>query len=281
MAYGRRSYRSSRRRYPRRRYGARKTRSRFSRKRFYKYSNRQRTVVRPNVLSREVFVKLPWSNVASNLIISGGANSVLVALGSSPVGTPQSLASVTPTAGDVWASGISEYAAFFNKYRILGASIKVSGTMTLSGQSGGMGVVLIPVTAGGPETGTPANAVAERVTELNALTYAQLCTQPYAQSKLIGVADSGNSTFYFKMFRKTKHMIACKDVVDNDESIARLPDVNGQHGGYILNSRTGWFYYFRAFNLTVDTELHLNIQVKMKYYAQLSGRTNWVPITVP
>lgn len=278
MAYrSRRSFRSSYRRRPRR--YMRKSRGRFSKKRFNKYSTSQKTVVRPLINARETYVKLPWQDTDNLTLVSAGNSSRFAVLGNSLVGVPADYTNIAPVNPTEWAAGVNEYAQFYNKYRVLGASVKIQVVLH-SGTDITAGCVLIPIAHGGAEGGVPVNAVAERLAELDALTYDELCLQPHAKSKLIGVANSGNSSVFFKMFRKTKQMISARDIRDVEECLLRLPNPGGTGGTVLLSSRSAWFFYFRLFNLSAGN-LTFDHQVRVKYYANLSGRTNWVPQIVP
>lgn len=272
MVYARRSYRSYYRPYRkvyRKKYSKRK---RFSKKRFTKYSSKQKTIVRAPVNARETYVKLPWQ-VTSLLNANSLTSTTYVFLGNSlaPVYT-----TATPPPGSIWASGVSEYANFYERYRVLGASISIRMLSITS--SIYYRCVLLPIMVGGPET--TAGSITGRITELDALTYDQLAVQPYAQSRSVGVGAGGNAVINFKMFRKTKYMAALKDVRDETNLSCRLPNPDGS-GGEILNtSDSAWFYYFRVFNPT-QANGQIESTVKMKFYTQLYGRNNWVPTAVP
>jgi len=278
MVYGRKSYRSSGRKRSGPRKYTRTGRSRFSRKRFTKYkSTKQSTKVSAPVNARETYVKLPWVDTSSVSAFTSSLNRSY--LGNSLVPVPANYGSNGPTTGDEWVSGVPEYATFYNQYRVLGSSIKIQILASATGAST-LGVVLIPVTSGGTESGTTTSTVAQRITDLNALTYDELCMQPNSYHRLIGIGSSGNSTVFMKMFRKTKKMLACKDLRDNEDTLLRLPDPDGRNGGIQINTANSFFYYLRVFNLTAVSTT-FDLQVKMKYYVNLSGRTNWTPIAVP
>lgn len=274
--YARKSYRKPSRKYSRYPSKYRKTRSRFSKKRFNKYSSKQKTIVRAPVNARETYVKLPWINTWTTQSLGSLASSNYVFLGNSLIPFPADFTSPTPTAGDEWVSGVTEYANFYNQYRVLGSSIKLQ----ITAQSAVVfGVCLVPIMAGGAESG--AQNIAGRIAELDALTYDQLSMQPYAQTKMVGLGTGGNANCYLKMFRKTKTMLACKDIKDNENTQTNLPDPTGFGGFKIINAPAAFFYYFRMSNLTTTASSNFSLQVKMKFYTQLSGRTNWVPVTVP
>lgn len=278
MAYGRKSYRSTRGRRSGTRKYTRKSRGRFAKKRFSKYkSNGQSTKVSAPVNARETYVKLPWINTFASTSLTAATSSSRAFLGNSLIPFPASYAG-SITSGDEWVSGVSEYASFYNQYRVLGSSIKLQ--ILCQTQAGvTFGVCLVPITAGGPETGVT-GSIANRITELDALSYDELCMQPYAKCRLIGIGSGGNANVFLKMFRKTKMMLACKDLRDNENTLLRLPDPTGSFGSINTNARDSFFYYVRVFNVAGATG-SFDMQVKMKYYTNLSGRTNWTPITVP
>lgn len=261
----------SRRKYRKRQY----KRKRFSKKRFSK-SNYGKTVVKAPVNARDSYVKFPWLRTISTAPAGVSANT-LVFLGNSLIPNPASLSSNTPSAGDIWCSGVSEYAAFYNNYRVLGSSIKIQITSISSNNV--FRVVLLPIMAGGAESGAP-GTIATRVAELDALTYDQLAQQPFAQSKTLGIATGSNATRFFKMFRKSKYMLGIKDIRDKENTLLNLPDPTGSNGEITVQADDSWFYYLRVFNTSGSAQT-AEVQVRLKYYTQLTGRTNWVPIAVP
>lgn len=275
--YGRKKYSSARGKRSSTRKYSRKPRGRFSRKRFTKVSSKQRTVVKAPVNARETYVKLPWVNTFPTLTIGASASQSYSFLGNSLIPYPASYGLSTPSAGDEWVSGVAEYANFYNQYRVLGSSIKVQIVMQSTAV---VGCTIIPVMMGGQESGSTGN-IADRITELDALTYDQLSMQPNAQMRMIGIGTGGNATVFFKLFRKTKSMLACKDIKDNEDTLLRLPDPDGTDGTLVTNSPSSFFYYIRITNLTTTATVNYNMQVKMKYYTQLTGRTNWSTVTVP
>jgi len=283
MAYGRKSYRSARGRKPAARKYARKGRSRFSRKRFTKVSSKQKTVISAPVNARETYVKLPWVNTFSSTSLTTGTSSGRAFLGNSLVPFPASYASNSPAAGDEWVSGVSQYSAFYNLYRVLGSSIKVQ--VICQTQSGfTFGFAIVPIATFGD--GSALNSVTEKIAELDALSYDAVTMLPNAKCRMVGIGSGGNANVFYKMFRKTKAMIGCKDIKDVEDTQCELPSGAGAGGSIICASvgtadSTGtpaWFYYVRVFNLTGSTG-SFDMQVKMKYYTQLFGRTIWSPLT--
>lgn len=278
MPYGRRSYRSNRGRKSTSRKYTRGTRKRFSKKRFAKYSSAQKTVVRSPVNARETYVKLPWVNTFSTTSLTSTASSSRSFLGNSLVPYPAAYNSNTPGTGDEWVAGVAEYAAFYNQYRVLGSSIRVQVVcQTSSGVT--FGVCLVPIASGGSENGNN-TYISSRISDLDFMTYDELCMQPGAKCKMVGIGSGGNAAITYKMFRKTKQMLACKDLRDNEDTLLRIPDTSGSYGTVQCQASAAFFYYVRVLNLTTNTG-SFDMQVKIKYYTQLSGRTNWVPMVVP
>lgn len=274
MPYGYRKY--SKKSYSYRKKGYKGTKKRFSKKKFMR-SNYGKTIVKAPVNARDTYVKLPFLRTFQPTIAAASGQTYAV-LGNSLIPMPSSYTSVI-TLGDTWCSGVSEYAAFYNNYRVLGSSIKIQVTAVSANNV--FRVVLLPIMNGGTEVGGVAGTVAQRITELDALTYDQLAQQPFAQAKTLGVATGGNATVYMKTFRKTKYMLGCKDIKDNNATLFNLPDTNGSNGQISCEVDTSFFYYLRIFNTAGASSQTVEVQIKAKYYTQLSGRTNWVPIAVP
>lgn len=258
----RRPYRSYRRRYTRR--------SRFSsKKKFFKYSNKQRTVVRPSIQARELYVKLPWKQTTTQTATGSGSIDFSF-LGNSLIPNP---ASTSPSAGEIWAAGTTEYAAFYEYYRVLGSSINIR-IVTVEATNGPIRCVLLPIAG-------PINDLSTKITELDGYTYDQLTMLPYAQSRVVGLGNTSNTYTTFKMFRKTKSMVGIKDLRDEDTTRATLPDVDGSAGsGSLIVSGNVWFYYFKVFNVSASNSA-FQLEVKMSYYVQMLGRDSTVATSVP
>jgi len=259
--------------YPTRRRAYR--RSRFSRKRFNKYSSSQKTVIRAPINARELYVKLPYQLSFNSAWPAGGTTWAF--LGNSLCPVPTSYASSAPATGNVWAAGVQEHASFYERYRVLGSSINIR--MVMLGTSNTFRFVLLPIMAGGEE-GTGSSNVAARITELDALTYDQLSVQPYAQARSVGISTGSNAFISFKMFRKTKQMLAARNVKDIQTTTCEMPDSTGANGSILVDGANSFFYYLRGFNNS-GSAANVDIQVRMKFYTQIFGRSNWVPMTVP
>lgn len=273
MAYGYKKY--SKKSYQYRKKAYKGTKKRFSKKRFIR-SNYGKTIVKAPVNARDTYVKLPFLRTFQPNIAAASSQTYIV-LGNSLIPMPAVYTGVI-TAGDTWCSGVTEYASFYSNYRVLGSSLNVQ--ITAISANNIFRVVLIPVMNGGQENGS-AGSVNDRLTELNALTYDQLAQQPFAQAKTLGLASGGNATAYMKCFRKTKYMLSCKDIKDNVNTLLNLPDTDGTDGEVTVNADSSFFYYIRIFNSAGAQAQTVEVQVKAKYYTQLTSRTNWVPTAVP
>lgn len=274
MAYGYRKY--SKKSYSYRKKGNKGTKKRFSKKKFMR-SNYGKTIVKAPVNARDTYVKFPFLRTFQPTIAAASAQTYSV-LGNSLVPIPASYSNIAPSVGDIWCSGVSEYAAFYNNYRVLGSSIKIQVTAVSANNV--FRVVMIPVMCGGQEVGSP-TSIAGRIFELDALTYDQLAQQPFAQSKTLGIATGGNATVYMKTFRKTKYMLGVKDIKDTETTLLNLPDTTGANGEIAISPDNSFFYYIRIFNTAGASSQTVEVQIRSKYYVQLTSRTNWVPTAVP
>lgn len=246
---------------------------RFSKKKFV--STVGKTVVKAPIQARELYVKLHFTRSA-NMNVSAGGGSTLAVLGNSLIPMPASYSGSIST-GDLWCAGVAEYAGFYNLYRVLGCSIKIQ--LTNISTSNVLRCVLVPVTFGGPETGS-SSTVGDKISELDGLTYDQLIQQPYTKSRVIGYATGGPNSIYLKLFRKTKSMLGCKDIRDNENTYARMPDITGANGTILSGGAFSWFYYIRIFNAAASIQT-VDYSIKVKYYTQLSGRTTWTTLATP
>lgn len=246
---------------------------RFSKKKFI--SSAGKTVVKAPIQARELYVKLHLTQ-SRNQNITASSGFTLAILGNSLIPLPQ-LYNGTISSGDLWCAGVTEYASFYNLYRVLGSSIKLQ--LTQINTANVLRCVIVPVAVGGPETGTSYN-VADKITELDSLTYDQLIQQPYVTNRILGIASGGPNTLFLKLFRKSKSMIAVKDIRDNQDTMLRLPDITGSNGQILCSSPNAWFYYIRIFN-AAGTATTIDYSIKVKYYVQLAGRTTWTTVATP
>lgn len=245
---------------------------RFSKKKFV--SSAGKTVVKAPIQARELYVKLHFTQ-SRNQIIASQSGLTLAVLGNSLIPLPQ-LYNGTISSGDLWCAGVTEYASFYNLYRVLGSSIKIQITQITTNNV--VRCVIVPVAVGGPETGT-SHTVADKISELDGLTYDQIIQQPYVTNRILGIASGGPNTLFLKLFRKSKSMISIKDIRDNQDTMIRLPDIIGSNGQILCSSPNAWFYYVRIFNAGAQTTIDYSI--KVKYYVQLAGRTTWTTVATP
>jgi len=244
---------------------------RFSRKRFNK-STPQRSIIRAPVAARELYVKMKYSTIKE---ISSASGPRYTILGNSLIPFPASYSSNTPTAGDIWVAGINQYCLQYNLYRVLGCSVSAQ---YVSESTNVTRIVMVPFTYGGASEALASTTISDKIAELDALTYDELSSLPYAQSKLVGSNAGGPNVCYMKMFRKTKNMLGCKDLRDNEDTLLAFPNLGGLDGTIQTNSRSSYGFYYKIFAgaSTVTSE----VQFKISYYVQLSGRASWLPQAV-
>lgn len=242
-------------------------------KRVFK-SNYGQTQVKAPVQARETFCVLPFLKTDQTSIAGSGSKSYSV-LGNSLIPLPATYGSSTPTAGDLWCSGIQEYANFYNHYKVLATKIKVQFTAISANNI--LRVVMIPIQAGGGEQSSL--FISSRITELNALSYDELAQQPFAQSRTLGISTGGNATMFMSSFRKAKHMLGVRDTKDAVQ-YQNLPNTDGSAGTISVEGKTSYFFFIRIFNVSATAQ-SVEVEIRCKYFTQLTGRTNWVPLVVP
>jgi len=248
---------------------------RFSRKRFAK-STPQRSIIRAPVAARELYVKMKYSTIKP-LGTSGVTPNYYAILGNSLIPFPASYSSNTPTAGDIWVAGIGQYCTQYNLYRVLGCSVSAQ---FVTENTSVTRIVMVPFTYGGPGEAGAVTTIADKITELNTLTYDQLSSLPYAYSKLVGSNAGGPNVCYTKMFRKTKNMLGCKDLRDNEDTLLAFPNLGGLDGTIQTNSRSSYGFYYKIFTGSAAGNDIAEVQFKISYYVQLSGRASWLPQAV-
>lgn len=171
----------------------------------------------------------------------------------------------TPVAGDEWASGTTEYGAFYDQYRVDASQIKIQIT-NRTGSSNLYDVVLLaaPVTT----------STAAFIASLDALSYNDLKSWQYASWRTLGVLGSGNSTLWFNKFRRTKNMLSYRDSGDQRELLEEMPQPDGS-GGTTPSSGAGqqnpqtFIYFLKIFDLASGQSGSLAVSVKMIMYTTM------------
>lgn len=269
-------------RKPYKKYGKKYGKKRWTKKHFAK--NTSNTLVqRATLAAKSLYVKLPWIKTFTTSIAAAGSSTYsfqgngmvpYTSFGNTPGNTPN-----TETAGDLIPAGVQEYSTFYDKYVILGSSIKIEANNTSVATSvvnGNLRCVLIAIPYSSTnDTNDDWGAVR---TQLNAYTYEQLLAWPYAKWRILPVNSSGFSVCYFKMFRKTKHMCNIKDMKDVSQSVLTV----GSYGGTLPdgtvsaasmnNPDQGFMYFFKIFNLSAASIIDVNLTVKMRLYCNLFSR---------
>lgn len=269
MPYGRKKFYKRRNKKYTRSY----KKKRFSKKKFT--STAGKTVVKAPIQARELYVKLHFTK-STNVTITSNNAVTLAVLGNSLIPLPASYSGSIST-GDLWCAGVAEYAAFYNLYRVLGCSVKIQVTQLSTANV--IRCAIVPIALGGPESGS-GTSISDKITELDSLTYDQIIQQPYTTSRIMGYSTGGPNTIYLKSFRKTKNMLSLKDIRDNENTYARMPDITGANGTILTSSPNSWFYYIRIFN-PAGSGQPIDYSLKVKYYVQLAGRTTWTTLATP
>lgn len=269
----RRKFKPYKKTYTKKTYGKKK---RFSKKTFYKASKLNTTVIRPTVYSRELYTKMRYVQMIGNQTIPLTSSLRFFWLGNSASPYPPQGAlgafvnpnNVIP-AGEQYPGGLVEYASFYDKYTILGSSIKVFLLVANSASSIVLRMVLIPI-APTPDSGT--DDIATMINQLDGYTYQQLMSYPQAQHRLLMASNSGFGKSNVKAFRKTKYMFNVKDMKDdNDRFNEDMPSTAGANGRR-PSENNQWGYYVRVFNDSSSNVTAVDFNVTMKLYFRLNQR---------
>lgn len=277
MAYGYRKkfYGTRSRRYSRRTTRPVRRSGRYRRSR---YTRKTRSTVNYSrqggrVISRQTQVKLPWSETITSTFQGTGTASVSYWwLGNSLLPTSTMTGGV-PQPGDTWAAGVSQYAGFYDRYRVDGSSIKINVVNRTAGAFLKCVLLSAPITTN----------LSNLLTQLDALSYEDLMSWQYASWKN-ALFSGNNQSVWFNKFRKTKHMLSYKNASDNNEVEFELPNPNGTGGSYSTFPNTGYVYYLRLFNQTGaagTSPITYDLTVKMVLYTTLLSPTLRTQVAVP
>lgn len=178
-----------------------------------------------------------------------------------------------PQPGDTWAAGVSQYAGFYDRYRVDASSIRINIVNRTSG--GFLKCVLLsaPITTN----------LSSLITQLGALSYEDLMSWQYASWKN-ALFSGNNQSVWFNKFRKTKHMLSYKNASDNNEVEFELPNPDGTGGSFSTFPNTGYVYYLRMFNQTGaagTSPITYDLTVKMIFYTTLLSPTLRTQVVVP
>lgn len=278
MVYRRPFRRSYRRPYRKttRKYGKKK---RFSSRKTFTKSTLTVGKINPQIISRTMYVKLPYS-FEKAATISASSNQNYVFLGNSLVSEPSGV-NYALANGDLWANGVTQWCSFFDKYRVLGSSLKLQ--IISNGSSDVIRAVLIAVPT---TTQVTLDTVAAKVTELNALSTPDLMAWPGASWKMLSTSGNSNNMAWLKNFTKTKSILGVKDIRDNSQLIAELPNPDGTDGTILLSSSgntstsnplVSWFFYLRVQNFA-NSNQSIRIFGKQKYYTELLNRNQYTQL---
>lgn len=213
------------------------------------------------VISRKTQVKFPFTYSDRPTIASGGDISITF-VGNALMPVSSDYASNVPQSGDVWSAGVTEYAGFYDKYRVDGSSLKMNVSTTTGGAALECVLIALPITG---------STVQNMINTLDALDYDNIMAWQYASWKLLH-AGGNNQSVWFNKYRKTRNMLSYKDAGDVQELLCEMPLLDGSGGvkwPFPTDDRT-WIYYLRIFNTTQNATT-VNILAKMVQYTTLQN----------
>lgn len=251
-------------------YGKKK---RFSSKKTFVKSSLSTTAIKPTTYSRELYQKLRWVKLeALTAPLTSSIRRLYLGNSASPY-PPQGALTVFAApaadipAGEVYPGGFVENASFYDKFNIMGSSIKIFGQIPATTSGIICRVVLIPIM---PSPDAATDTIENMVNQLDAYSFDQLMSYPQAQFRQVICASSGHAQFSFKSFRKTKTMLQFKDMKDQETQAMDMPDTAAAAGKRPA-SQYQWGYYLRAFNST-GTAFNIETTVTMKLYVRYFQR---------
>lgn len=276
MPYGKRSY-SKRRSTRTKKTNYRKKTYRKTRR--YTPNNLNAVAIKPVLMPRLLYVKLQHTGVLDSVAISTGSSIRRVWLGNSCAPYPTNNANalgaygtipVTCAASETFPPGFAEYSRLYDKYMIPASRLEFELQYPGTTSAAQFRVVIVPI---GPNPSNNANDYLENmINELDALDYTALSGYPQAVHRNIMVGSSGYGLCRIKMTRKTKHMLALKDLADNSGIVADTPNttLNNAQRPEDSTSRL-WGFYVRVFNM-YSTNLNVYINAKLTQMYRFSNR---------
>lgn len=173
-------------------------------------------------------------------------------------------------------SGLQDWSTFYSEAVCFGSSIHVDFVGSDPITNLALRYVLLPIASDDLDDYTTPNAATNNTrATLDALTFQDLMSYPGAQSGYVRHPGAGSSSV--KAFRKTKHMLGIKDVIDNQQSLTmNLPTAADPNSGRNTISSnvdpTLWLWYFRVLPYSTAVQQDIMYTFRLKYYLQLQTR---------
>lgn len=209
-----------------------------------------------------------------------GQASSIVFLGSHCC-TPLFQPSSATTSIEDYPSGIHDWSQFYSEAICHGSSISVQIQPSDPIVAMNTRWILLPIASDdSDDLSTPNDATNNTRAVLDALPYADLMSYPGAKSGYIKHMGAGST--YVKAFRKTKHMLGIKDVIDSQGSLSMtLPTAADPNAGKnpTGTDTTCWLWYFRVFAYSTAVQSDIMFTFRLNYYLQLQTRKSITQLT--
>lgn len=183
------------------------------------------------------------------------------------------LGNATAGINEDYPSGLVDWSSFYDEAICFGSSISIQAMFSNPTAVTLFRYVLLPIaTKNYLDLQSPNSPAATTRAQLDALDYGDISSYPGARSGYIRPSASGVSRV--KMFRKTKHMLGLKDVIDSQTDLSMtLPKAASLNiGDNTQGLGQGWLWYYRIFAYEAGTVSNLLFTVRINYYAQLCTR---------
>lgn len=230
-------------------------------------SSTAQTTIKSQSFPRTLMCKLPAYNRFTSTLAQ--ANVSFLILGNSLVPMPQAgqnrdpaisftSANVSWSTGDQAASGLDVYANIYQYSTVMGSShrlqfLNASGINVLR-------VVAIPFAYSGQNGG-----ILEIVNGFNALDFNSICTQQYAQSRLLNTNASGHEKTTMQFYRRAATMLGFSQARDNKDRLGL--DLNSYQNPN-MPPEAGWGIYIRLLGNPTSA---FSLDVKSMCYTQLNN----------
>lgn len=246
----------------------------YKKARRYAPNNLNAVVIKPTLMPRLLYVKLLHTGVADGVTVNTGSSIRRVWLGNSSAPFPTNNANalgaygtipVNCAATETYPPGFYEYSRMYDKYMIPASKLDLEVQFPATTSGVHLRVVLVPI---GPNpSSTPDDYLSNMINELDAYDYTQLSGYPQAITRQILPGSSGYGICRIKCARKTKHMLAIKDLADHQDLICDTPNSTLFDGQRPIDSNSMlWGFYVRIFNLhTVNVTINYNAKLTQMY----------------
>lgn len=236
-----------------------------------KFVNRKLRIMKPmkTYASNQMFVKLPWTYVFTNPLITSGSSLDIGFVGN---GLCSPLQPGNAQTGDKFPLGLMQYAGLYNRYRVMGSKIRISINNAPTTPAGRP--LFFSFTSASGVFGNGTAPIYENYNKLVSQPLEDMISYPGSQYRIISGALGNKQNVFFKSYVNTSKIMGIKDVKDNEDCVGNMPHVDNSFNGSNPATSGQWFWLLRTLpQSTTDYEANnITYIVKITYYIQLLNR---------